>query len=129
MKKVTIFICGEVANKCSANGCLKSFNNRTESFEKYKEEGAALVSFNTCPGCNQQPIENLKEKIEKFKKSQTDVVHISTCIRGRCPNYEEFADMIAAEGIDVVGYTHGSEAGKKSNTIWIENDKKRRYEE
>jgi hypothetical protein len=35
-------------------------------------------------------IESLKVKIEKLQKANVEVVHISTCIRGRCEHYECF---------------------------------------
>ncbi len=128
MKKIMIFICGQVARKCSANGCFRSFNQRSDSFAAHEEsEALELVAFNTCPGCDQNPLENLESKIEKFRKAGVDTIHIATCTRGRCNNYEAFADLLGNAGFNVVGYTHGSEGGKKENTIWITDGKKRYY--
>lgn len=119
MKKIVIFVCGEVAKKCPAYGCLRTFNEKVDSFEVYQEEDIQLVAFNTCPGCEQDPLGNLRNKIERFNKAGADTVHISTCIRGRCDNYEAFAKILAEAGFDVVGYTHGSPEGKLNNTICI----------
>lgn len=121
MKKIMIFVCGEVSKRCTANGCFRTFNEKVDSFAEYKDVETQLSAFNTCPGCDAEPLENLKSKLEKIKKSGTDTVHISTCIRGRCAHYESFAKILGDAGFDVVGYTHGSEAGKLDNTIWIKN--------
>lgn len=128
MKKIMIFVCGEVSKKCTANGCFRTFNEKVDSFEVYKDEEIQMAAFNTCPGCDQDPLGNLRSKIEKIKKSGTDTVHISTCIRGRCENYESFAEILAEAGLDVVGYTHGSINGKLDNTIWIKDGEVKHYE-
>lgn len=117
MKKVAIYICDVVSKKCTATGCFKAFNNKTDSFEMYDEE-LQLVAFNTCNGCDEDPIGSLDIKIEKFKKAGVDSVHLSTCIRGRCEHYEVFAKKIA-EHFNVIGYTHGSAEGKNNNNITI----------
>ena len=127
MKKIMIFICGEVSKKCSANGCFRTFNEKADAFAEHQGESLQITAFNTCPGCSQDPLGNLEQKIEKIKKSGTDTVHISTCIRGRCPHYEDFADILGNAGFEVIGYTHGSEGGKKENTLWIKNGEKRKY--
>ena len=116
MKRVAIYICGEISRKCTAIGGLRAFNEGKEAFERHQEAGATLVSFNACNGCDQDPVGSLDTKIEKFLKADVDSVHLSTCIRGRCEHYEEFARKLARE-FDVVGYTHGSSNGKKDNNI------------
>lgn len=116
MKKIAIYVCGDVADRCTANGCLRSFNEKTDSFKVYEEEGAMLVAFNTCNGCDKDPVESLDLKIEKLLKAGTERVHLSTCIRGRCDHYETFAHKLS-DHFDVVGYTHGSAEGKKDNTV------------
>ena len=116
MKKVAIYVCGEVSRKCTANGCLRTFNAMEDSFERYKEDGCKLVAFNTCNGCDQDPVGSLDVKIEKLKKADVEVMHISTCIRGRCSHYEEYAKEFA-KNFEVIGYTHGSKEGKKNNNI------------
>ena len=116
MKKIGIYLCGEVSKKCTANGCLKAFNQKQDAFQA--EDGSAyeLVSFNHCNGCDEEPMESLQMKIEKLQKAEVDTVHLSTCIRGRCNHYEEFADELS-EHFNVIGYTHGSAQGKRNNNI------------
>lgn len=121
MKNIAIYVCGEVSRKCTANGCLRTFNSSEDSFERYKEDGSKLVAFNTCNGCDKDPVGSLDVKIEKLKKADVEVMHISTCIRGRCSHYEEFAKEFAKH-FEVIGYTHGSKEGKKNNNInYIKN--------
>ena len=50
-----------------------------------------------------------------MKAAGVEVVHLSTCMRGKDPNYAELAAKIAAD-FDVVGYTHGPEQGKNTKT-------------
>ncbi|WFD11591.1 CGGC domain-containing protein [Tepidibacter hydrothermalis] len=119
MKKVAIYVCGEVSKKCTANGCLRTFNQKEDSFKRYEDIGCQLVGFNNCNGCDENPVESLKVKIEKLKKADVDTIHLSTCIRGRCDHYEEFAKEFAKH-FDVIGYTHGSSNGKKNNNVNID---------
>ena len=125
MKKIAIYVCGVVSKTCTANGCLRAFNQKQDSFKKYEEVGCQLVSFNHCNGCNENPIESLKAKIEKFQKAHVDAVHLSTCIRGSCQHHEEFIKELSKH-FDVVGYTHGSEEGKKKNTMSLAIDLNKR---
>lgn len=125
MKNIAIYVCGVVSKTCTANGCLRAFNQKEDSFNKYEDDRCQLVSFNHCNGCNENPLESLKVKIEKFQKANVDVVHLSTCIRGRCQHYEEFAKELSKH-FDVVGYTHGSAEGRKKNTMSLAIDLNKR---
>jgi predicted metal-binding protein len=115
LKKIGIYVCGNVSEKCTANGCLRAFNEKEDSFNNYKESDYKLVSFNNCNGCD-NPMESLLIKIEKFKKAGVDTIHLSSCIRGRCDYYEEFVNELSKD-FDVIGYTHGSAEGKRNNNI------------
>lgn len=112
--KIGIFICGDVAERCTANGCFRAYNNRIDAFAY--DEAVELVAFNNCIGCDKDPVGSLDVKIEKFLKAGVETIHLSTCIRGRCSHYETFAQKLS-EHFDVVGYTHGSALGKKENNI------------
>ncbi len=118
MTKVGICLCGEVSKKCTANGCMRAFNERSDAFSRYKGSDVQLVAINTCNGCEASPVESLDLKIEKFIKADVDTVHLSTCIRGRCDHYETFAKKLS-QHFNVIGYTHGSEEGKQNNNINI----------
>lgn len=125
MKKIGIYVCGNVAKKCTANGCMRAFNDNKDSFSIYDESEYKLVAFNSCNGCDEEPMESLLLKIEKFKKADADTIHLSSCIRSKCEHYQEFVDELSGE-FDVIGYTHGSAEGKKNNNI---NKKKINLEE
>lgn len=117
MKNICIFICGTTSKKCLAKGCFRTFNEKSDAFECHQEIDVKLVGFNTCSGCDDDPIGNLKLKMEKMAAANVDTVHLSTCMRGHCEHYEEFASMLSNKGFEVVGYTHGSKGGKKNNTV------------
>jgi predicted metal-binding protein len=121
MKNVAIYVCGIVSKTCTANGCLRAFNQKQDSFERYEEDGCQLVSFNHCNGCNEDPMESLNVKIEKFQKANVDAVHLSSCIRGRCDHYEEFIKELDKH-FDVVGYSHGSAQKKEKKTMSMSID-------
>lgn len=118
MTKIGICLCGEVSKKCTANGCMRAFNDRSEAFNRYEGKEVQLVAINTCHGCDASPVDALDLKIEKFLKAGVDTVHLSTCIRGRCDHYETFANKLSTH-FDVMGYTHGSEKGKQGNNLNI----------
>lgn len=125
MKNVAIYVCGIVSKTCTANGCLRAFNQKQDSFERYEEIGCQLVSFNHCNGCNEDPMEGLKVKIEKFQKANVEAIHLSSCIRGRCDHYEEFIKELDKH-FDVVGYSHGSAQKKEKKTMSMSIDLNKR---
>lgn len=125
MKKIGIYVCGNVSKKCTGNGCMRAFNENKDSFGDYDESEYKLVAFNNCSGCDEAPMEELLVKIEKFKKAEADTIHLSSCIRSKCNHYQEFVEELS-KNFDVMGYTHGSAEGKKNNTM---NKKKVRIEE
>jgi len=116
LKRIGIYVCGNVSKKCTANGCMRAFNDNADSFSSYAESDYKLVSFNNCNGCDESPVEGLLTKIEKFKKANVDTIHLSSCIRSKCDYYQEFVDVLS-KNFDVIGYTHGSAEGKKNNNI------------
>jgi len=116
LKKIGIYVCGNVSKKCTANGCMRAFNENKDSFSVYGESDYKLVAFNNCNGCDEEPMESLLTKIEKFKKAGADTLHLSSCIRNKCDHYQAFVDELSKD-FDVIGYTHGSAEGKKNNNI------------
>jgi len=115
MRKIGVLVCKNVSDKCSGAGCFKAFNQKSDAFELHDEE-IELGSFTHCSGCDEEAEELLNSKIERMKIIGIETVHLSTCIRGRCHKYEEFAEKFAQD-FDVIGYTHGSSEGKKLNNI------------
>lgn len=49
MKKIAIYVCGDVSKRCTANGCLRTFNEKEDAFKRYNDN-CQLVAFNNCNG-------------------------------------------------------------------------------
>lgn len=59
---------------------------------------------------------DIRKKIAVLQEKEVDVVHLSSCIRGKDPNYAQLAQQLS-EHFAVVGYTHGDEIGKSGQAI------------
>ena len=101
MTRIAILCCGNIKNElsCPATGCLKSFNEKTGTFEQYKDDTEAyLVGFSTCSGC---PTLLAPEKIIKKIKplvvmSKVEKIHLSTCMAEICPFVNKYISAINA---------------------------------
>lgn len=102
----------ETAKRCIGKNCLNSFFKRLDSFQNYDDVELELVGFFDNGGDFEDPMENIRARIEKLKKSQVDIVHVSTCMRAMCEEYEETLELLG-QHFEVVGYTHGSRIRKK----------------
>jgi predicted metal-binding protein len=107
--KIAILVRAETSDKCIGKGCLRSFFARSESFARYRDRDVELIGFVHNGG-------DLEHKIKKMKAAGVEVVHLSTCMRGRDPRYTEIAARLAGD-FTVVGYTHGPAEGKVTATI------------
>jgi predicted metal-binding protein len=107
--KIAILVRAETTEKCIGKGCLRSFFAKSESFARYRDHEVELCGFVHNGG-------DLEHKIKKMKAAGVEVVHLSTCMRGRDPRYTEIAARLAGD-FTVIGYTHGSAAGKITATI------------
>ncbi|KAJ51866.1 putative metal-binding protein [Clostridium tetanomorphum] len=105
MKKIGIINCLEVSKRCSGSGCFKAFNNRSGSFEKYINEESELVSFIQCDGCSNTAVNDLILKAKQLKELGIKRIHLSSCIRSKCPWYNEFIKGLSKD-FQVEGYTH-----------------------
>ena len=108
--KIAILVREETMQRCTGRGCLNAFFQKKDAFGRYKGE-IELVTFSHAGG-------DIDHKIEMMIKNGVDVVHLSTCMRGKASNYEILARRLG-QYFDVVGYTHGSEEGKAQDTIII----------
>jgi predicted metal-binding protein len=109
--KIAIMVREETTRKCTGKGCLRSFFAKTESFARYHGQDIELVGFFHNGG-------DLDHKLEQLKTAGVEVVHISTCTRGKDPHYSKLVEKIAKD-FDVVGYTHGPAEGKSTKTLNI----------
>lgn len=109
MIKIAILVRAETTERCTGKGCLRSFFARSESFARYKDLGdIELTGFFHSGG-------DLEYKLKKMKEEGVQVIHVSTCMRGKYPEYEQLVKRIGKD-FDVIGYTHGSAEGKKQKT-------------
>jgi len=105
MKSVGIINCFKQSKKCSGTGCFNSINNKIDSFERYAEEGFQFVGFGNCNECCKTSIEDITVRGESLKRAGADTIHISSCIKLMCPNYNQFIEILSKD-FDVVEYTH-----------------------
>ncbi len=108
--KIAIIVREKTMERCTGKGCFRAFNKKEDSFSGYDEE-VELASFMNDGG-------DFDYKIGKLVDMGVDTVHISTCIRGKNENYEEVAEKLS-EYFNIVGYTHGNEAGRTRNAIML----------
>lgn len=105
MKKVAIINCYKMSKNCSGLSCFNSINKKIDSFETYKEDGFEFVGFGHCNVCCTSTPDAILTRAENLKKVGTDVIHISSCIKKNCPNYNEFKNILSKD-FDIVDYTH-----------------------
>jgi len=108
--KIAIIVRCETLGKCTGRGCLNAFFQRLDAFTDYPED-TQLLSFTHDGG-------ELEKKIAKLKDLGVDVVHLSSCIRGKSDDYEKLAARLSQD-FAVVGYTHGSFAGRTRQAICL----------
>jgi predicted metal-binding protein len=111
MEKIGIINCFEVSQRCSGGGCTKAFAQRTGAFEDYGQEDE-MLHFIHCNGCSEESVQQILERATEMKESGVTAVHLSTCVRARCPWYDEFMDALSKD-FKVEGYSHGSKDGKR----------------
>jgi len=129
MMKIAILVRAETADKCTGKGCLKAFFAKADGFEIYKDISIVeLCGFFHSGG-------NLDDKLNKMKDSGVQVIHVSTCMRGKYEGYAELVEKLSAD-FDVIGYSHGSAHGKTRDTVsstvkylCCENQKKDDFDE
>jgi len=109
--KVAILVNEDTMDRCTGKGCFNAFSLKIDSFANYGPE-ANLVGFTHAGG-------DLEHKIQKLIKNGVEVVHLSSCLRAKYPDYESLA-YILSQYFKVVGYTHGSEKGKSRDAIYLD---------
>ena len=111
MLKIAILVREETTAKCTGKGCLRSFFAKTEGFARYRDMEVELIGFFHSGG-------DLDDKLAKMKEAGVQVIHVSTCMRGKYDGYEELVEHIGRD-FDVIGYTHGSDHGKTRTTVSV----------
>ncbi|GLC31703.1 CGGC domain-containing protein [Clostridium omnivorum] len=104
MSKIGIINCYNESRTCSSYGCFKAFNNREGSFKNY-DSNSEVMCFVHCNGCSEDSVQQVLEKSRIMKNKGVDTIHLSTCIKLKCPLYNKFIEALGKE-IDIVGYSH-----------------------
>lgn len=105
MTKIGIINCAKKAKQCVAVNCFNSFNKKIDAFERYSDNDSVIVGFAHCNECCASTIERIRERAQSLKKAGADKIHISSCIKVTCPNYNEFIKTLSQD-FDIVEYTH-----------------------
>ena len=111
--KIAIMVREETMMRCTGSGCMNAFFKKIDSVARYADrDDVELVAFTHNGG-------DIEKKIAALQKKGVDVVHLSSCIRGKDTNYEQLVKRLS-ESFSVVGYTHGEEIGKTGQAIILE---------
>jgi len=111
VKKIAIIVRNATLDKCTGKGCLNAFFQRLDAFAPY-DEHTQLVGFTQESG-------DLEKKIAKLKELGVEVVHLSSCLRGKSDDYAALAERLSQD-FAVVGYTHGAFAGRTRQAICLD---------
>jgi predicted metal-binding protein len=116
MTKIGIIRCQEIAlasgsTRCAGWHCFPAILNKTQYMDEY--ETVELVGFDTCGGCpGKNRFDKIVERGLKLKEKGAEVIHLSTCLVGSCPNKEKFAEVLREKvGLPVKEKTHTRPAG------------------
>lgn len=103
---IAIISCNKMTYECCGSGCFKSFNNKTHSFEIYKDKDIKLYSFFHCNGCGSNLETALDYKLTQLKKSEVEQIHMAKCIEVECSRYDEIKTFLINKGFKVIDGTH-----------------------
>lgn len=112
MKKIAILRCFKVSKKCAGSSCTKAFKNKTASFIDYEDTWQMLMAI-PCSECNEDSLKEIIICAKEFKNQGVESIHLSTCIKLKCPYYNEFIEELS-NMFQVVGYTHALKNNKKA---------------
>jgi predicted metal-binding protein len=104
MTKIAIIRCEEKAKICPGTTCFKVIREKKAAFEKYGDE-IEIIGFDTCGGCGLGKPDKVLEKAAALKERGAEVIHISTCVKSKCPYYASYVDAVGKVS-KVDGNTH-----------------------
>jgi len=115
--KIGIIRCQEIAigpniHRCAGWNCFPAIRDKTPYMDEY--DTVELVGFDTCGGC---PGKNRTDKIVerglKLKEKGAEVIHLSTCLVGSCPNKDMFIKVLNEKvGLPIKEKTHTRPEGE-----------------
>ena len=112
MKKIAMLNCLKANEVCTGAACMKAFNEKSRSFERYRDEEIQVAAFMRCNGCGAHPgvDKGLREKIDRLSKEGVQAVHAGVCTKDRegreCQVMTEILTEIENRGIEVIRGTH-----------------------
>ncbi|HEY3273161.1 MAG TPA: CGGC domain-containing protein [Methanocella sp.] len=104
MTKIGIIRCDEKAKICPGTTCFQVIRDKKAAFEKYSD-AIEIVGFDTCGGCGLGKADKILAKVENLKQRGAEVIHVSTCIKSKCPYYGLFVEEVGKHS-KVDGNTH-----------------------
>ena len=105
MHKIGIINCHKMSKHCSGIGCFRSLQARTDAFERYDQGNFILLGFGHCNECCQTEPADIQVRAADLKKAGVTTIHLSSCIKIKCPNYNNFIEILE-KGFTIVGHTH-----------------------
>jgi predicted metal-binding protein len=110
MTKIGIIRCQELAlygeRRCAGWNCFPAMRDKTGYMAEY--DTIELVGFDTCGGCpGRNRYNKIIERGNKLKEKGAEVIHLSTCLVGSCPNKDKFKEVLEKEtGLPIKEKTH-----------------------
>ena len=104
MTKIAIIRCDEKAKACPGTTCFQVIREKKAAFAKYSDD-IEIVGFDTCGGCGLGKADKIVEKAKALKERGAEVIHISTCVKSKCPYYPQFMEEVGKHS-KVDGNTH-----------------------
>lgn len=104
MTKIAIIRCDEKAKTCPGTSCFRVIREKRDAFEQYGD-GIEIIGFDTCGGCGLGKPDKVLEKARALKARGAEVIHVSTCMKTKCPFYASYVDAVGTVA-KAGGYTH-----------------------
>jgi len=105
MEKIGIINCYKMSKSCSGRLCFPAMNSRSDAFQAYGPEGFELRAFGHCNECCKTSPEDIALRASSMREAGVETIHISTCIKKFCPNYDNFIQILSKDFKIVTG-TH-----------------------
>lgn len=105
MQKIGIINCYKMSKNCAGLGCFRSLHAGTDAFERYAEEGFVLLGFGHCNECCRTSPADIQVRAASMQKAGVTTIHLSSCIKLKCPNYKNFIEILTKD-FTIVDHTH-----------------------
>ena len=112
MAKVGILTCSNSTQNvgCSSFKCIEDIYENRGEFERYKENGGAvLAGIINCAGCPTAVApEKILDRVRSLAFLGVDAIHMSSCMMSLCPFKNKYAKLLKEHfpEIEIVQGTH-----------------------